>query len=161
MKPRRVVAMWVVTMLALIATTFVRWRRPDAPHVATLTIPAVLVTRDISNEPLLDSMASEIVSHDPFRLAHMPAHARYAVTTQSATGISPAARESPPAMTLKAIAGGPPWQALIDGVPGQAGAVLVRSGTVLDRLSIGSITRSGVVVRGSDTTWVLSFPSRP
>ena len=64
-------------------------------------------------------------------------------------------------MTLKAIAGGPPWQALIEGIPGQSQAVLVQSGTVLDHLSIRAITRDGVIVRGPDTTWVLSFASRP
>ena len=64
-------------------------------------------------------------------------------------------------MTLKAIAGGPPWQALIEGIPGETHAVLVQTGTAFDHLSIRAITRDGVIVRGRDTTWVLSFASRP
>ncbi|MDB4878329.1 MAG: hypothetical protein JWM41_4775 [Gemmatimonadetes bacterium] len=66
-----------------------------------------------------------------------------------------------PVMTLKAIVGGPPWQAVVDGIPGQPPGVLVRQGTTLDKLAIRSVTRDSVVIQGPDTTWVLGFGRRP
>lgn len=161
MRARAIVRVWVVLMPMLVATTAVRWRRIDAPRAIPVVIPSVRADPISSGDAPLDSVASTIVAHDPFRLVNAPSRTRYGTSAQPVATSLPAAREARPAMTLKAIAGGPPWQALIDGVPGQTHAVLVQIGTALDRLSIRAITRDGVVVRGPDTTWVLSFAPPP
>ncbi|MDB4878547.1 MAG: hypothetical protein JWM41_4993 [Gemmatimonadetes bacterium] len=64
-------------------------------------------------------------------------------------------------MTLKAIVGGPPWEAIVDGIPGQPPGTVVRSGSTLDKLAVRSVTRDSVVIQGPDTTWVLSFRRHP
>jgi hypothetical protein len=65
-----------------------------------------------------------------------------------------------PMLTLKAIAG-PPWRAIIDGLPGQPNAVVVGVGSVFDRLTIKSVSRDNVVVQTPDATWVLSLSRHP
>ena len=52
---------------------------------------------------------------------------------------------------------GPPWQALLEGVPGREGtAVVVRRGDVLGDLRIRDVTGTTVTVVGPDTTWRLT-----
>ena len=65
-----------------------------------------------------------------------------------------------PTLKLRAIAGGPPWQALIEGLPGQTRAVLVRSGNTFDRVTIRVVARDSVVVHVEDSTWALRFANR-
>jgi len=51
---------------------------------------------------------------------------------------------------------GPPWQAVLEGIPGKQGSVVVRVGDVFGELRIRSIRRDTVVVQGADTTWKLT-----
>jgi hypothetical protein len=52
---------------------------------------------------------------------------------------------------------GPPWEALIEGIPGKQGAVVVRAGDRVEDLRIRSISAELVVVQGQDTTWRLQI----
>jgi hypothetical protein len=52
---------------------------------------------------------------------------------------------------------GPPWQALIEGIPGHSGAVVVRAGDRVEDLRVLSITRDRAVIQGADTTWRLTL----
>jgi hypothetical protein len=52
---------------------------------------------------------------------------------------------------------GPPWEALIEGIPGKQGAVVVRAGDRVEDLRIRSISSELVVVQGQDTTWRLQI----
>jgi hypothetical protein len=100
-----------------------------------------------------------IVSNDPFRLANSPPTVRYNPNNENA-GLASAVAMAPsirPIMTLKAIVGGPPWQAIVDGIPDQPAGTLVRAGMAYDRLIARSVTRDRVVIQGPDTTWVLTF----
>lgn len=101
----------------------------------------------------LEHAADATVAHDPFRLANAPASVRYEPRRASAPPVPAAPRI---ALVLKAIVGGPPWQAIIDGIPGQSGAV-VRAGDAFDKLVIRRVTRDTVVVQGPDTTWKLTL----
>jgi hypothetical protein len=56
---------------------------------------------------------------------------------------------------LRGIVGGPPWDAMIDGIPGRQGSVLVRRGDTLGGLTVSAINRDTVTIHGSDTTWRL------
>jgi hypothetical protein len=52
---------------------------------------------------------------------------------------------------------GPPWQALIEGIPGHPGAVVLRQGQRIEDMRVISITRDRAVVQGADTTWRLTL----
>jgi hypothetical protein len=62
-----------------------------------------------------------------------------------------------PRLVLRGILGGPPWDALIEGIPGREGSAVVRTGDKLAGLLIRSVRRDTVVVRGADTTWKLTM----
>ena len=103
--------------------------------------------------------APTFAEHDPFRFSRRPARVRYSVAPTSLVAAVPTPFHDPrPTMTLRAIAGGPPWHALIDGVPGHPQPTLVQPGTVLQRLVVRRVTRDTVVIRDPDTTWVLTLP---
>jgi hypothetical protein len=65
----------------------------------------------------------------------------------------------PPQRPPLAVSGivGPPWVALLDGVPGRDAPVLVRAGDRVGELRVTQVRRDGVVVVGMDTTWWLSL----
>jgi hypothetical protein len=62
-----------------------------------------------------------------------------------------------PALRLRGILGGPPWDVLIEGVPGREGAVVARVGQTLGGVTIRAVHRDTVIVRGMDTTWKLTI----
>lgn len=148
---------------ALCALAGLRWRAA-LPHVAlsTLPPPAAPVPPPIPTDSALADAESLIVENDPFRLANAPAHAEYDPRADGAPSgshaLSPARVR--PSFVLRAIVGGPPWQAVIDGIPAQPPGSVVRTGATFDRLLVRSVTRDSVVIQGPDTTWVLAFGRR-
>jgi hypothetical protein len=147
----------------LTAVGLTRWRsalpalRYERTHIDSAT-PAVAD----SLEAMLAHAEDVTVTNDPFRLANAPASVRYNPTSDNVANGSVANVAPPlrPTMTLKAIVGGPPWQAIVDGIPGQPQGTLVRAGNAFDRLTARAVTRDSVVIQGPDTTWVLSFRRR-
>jgi hypothetical protein len=114
----------------------------------------------------LEDADDVVVAGDPFRVARAPAATAFNPTADgpAAPAMVPGAAGPAPArptLILKAIVGGPPWQAIIDGIPGQTSGTVVRAGATFDRLSVRSVTRDSVVVQGPDTSWVLAFRRRP
>lgn len=153
---------FVASVLVLCAIAERRWSSAlSAAASATLSIPTVRPSRVDSVTERLDSARSSLVDNDMFRLANAPASVRYdpasdgpAISGSSAPVAPPPFR---PAMTLKAIVGGPPWQAIIDGLPGQPPGTIARTGSTFDRLTVRAVTRDSVIVQGPDTSWVLAF----
>jgi hypothetical protein len=110
----------------------------------------------------LDAAERVIATLDPFRLANASSTVRFnsadGVVQSTAVLIAAPLR---PTLVLKAIVGGPPWHAVIDGIPGQPPGTVVRAGTVVDKLTVAVVNRDTVIIRGPDTTWTLSFRSHP
>ncbi|HUK62590.1 MAG TPA: hypothetical protein VLV15_04625, partial [Dongiaceae bacterium] len=101
--------------------------------------------------------AGAIVEYDPFRLARHPSPIIFRPELE---GVPPAPRPPAPphpVLALSGILGGPPWEALLDGIPGHDGSVVVRRGQALGPLRIRKITRDSVIVQGEDTTWRLGM----
>lgn len=161
-------SIWSVLVIASVPLGLValhRWSRaiPDV----VVSSPVVLALR-ASYPPIPDDSLANAedltVTNDPFRLSNRAATTRY---DPAADGGLPGPRgsvaaSSPrPALALKAIAGGPPWQALIDGLPGQSAGTVVLSGDKFDRLVVRAVTRDSVIIQAPDTTWVLAFRKHP
>ena len=102
-------------------------------------------------------MAGAIASTDPFRISHHPSAVPFDPAVGQAVG--PAMGSSPgrPLLVLKAIVGGPPWEAVLEGVPGREGDVLVTVGDRIGQLAIKAVTTLSVTVSLPDTTYRLSF----
>ena len=162
MKERAWYTLAALIALCSTAAGVMRWR--DTPLIASVDSAAIQAGARPDIHPdgkQLRDEAELIVSNDPFRLTNTPALVRY---DPKAEGAAPttvvAAPPIRPVMTLKAIVGGPPWQAIVDGLPGQPPGTVVRAGNAFDKLIARAVTRDSVVIQGPDTTWVLSFRRR-
>lgn len=146
--------------VVLSGAAVVQWRGAAPTATAPLsTVPAIAPAFGDSLDEALASAEESIVSNDPFRLANVPAAARYDPRDELAASVSGVSQPAPlrPIMTLKAIVGGPPWQAVVDGLPGQPANTVVATGSRYDKLVARLVSRDSVVIQGPDTTWVLSF----
>jgi hypothetical protein len=128
------------------------------PSVTTLP-NAVRAGPSAAADSLFDDAEDLMVSNDPFRLANEPAAVRYDPQHESLAAGASAPPPAPirPKLVLKAIVGGPPWQAIVDGIPGQPSGTIVRAGSTFDKLTTRAVTQERVVIQGPDTTWTLSF----
>jgi hypothetical protein len=95
------------------------------------------------------------VERNPFRLTRRPDERP---TERAAVEVGPLYR---PSLRLAAVMGGPPWKALLAGVPRAHGLVVVAPGDVVDSLTVLRISRDTVHLRGPDTTWTLVLPRTP
>src|SRR5262245_1733140 len=155
-------ALAITSLLAsgsFVVVAVARWQaaRPNESHRAVSVSPA----RPPADSMVDDSLASaeeSIVSNDPFRIANSPSAVRYDPASESvqSNGSTPPILVRP-SFVLRAIVGGPPWQAVIDGFPGQPAGAIVRTGTTLDKLTVSAISRDSVIIKGPDTSWTLSF----
>lgn len=150
--------LWVLSF-AVLLWGWARWERAD---VAPASGPVYSVggvpgppARPPSSQ--LAASARRIAERNPFRLDRAPAPIGFSAPP----GMSPMA-SMPPAPTSYrpplAIGGivGPPWEALLEGVPGEERGVVVRTGSTLGELKVRSVSRDLVVIQGQDTTWRLS-----
>lgn len=64
---------------------------------------------------------------------------------------------SRPALILSGVLGGPPWEALIEGVPGREGSILVRPGDSIADLRIRHIAWDTMVVERADSSWTITM----
>ncbi len=133
-----------------------RWFHVDVAPPIAHAIPALARTPMSGfTRSVLRAAAETTVANDPFRLSNSPPDVDASVRSNNAKP-SPA-RAPRPVLVLKAITGGPPWQAIVAGIPGQSGDALVAPGGTFGALTVQSITRDAVVVRAPDTTWTLSL----
>jgi hypothetical protein len=153
----------IVVAVICILIAAVRWRgaRPSGGVAPRFVAPAHAPARPPSDSAL-EAAEDLTVMNDPFRLSNAPPDRRYDPADESLGATrafaSPPAR---PAFVLKAIVGGPPWIAVIDGIPGQPAGTLTRQGAQFDKLVVRSVTRDSVIIQGSDTSWVLRFGKQP
>lgn len=153
---RRVeIGLWIVALsLAMVAV--VRARRVGTIEPVGMSQSALSAPRaDVRERPeLLLAAAEVVVANDPFRLERRPSPVSYSPAMEGAP--PPPPRPPRPALAVSGIVGGPPWEALLEGLPGRQGSVLVRRGDTVGGLRIHSITRDTVRITGMDTTWKLA-----
>jgi hypothetical protein len=154
----------VSAVIALCIAGAFRWRSVSSfASPRSISMESVFEASSDSVDEMLATAEDLTVTNDPFRLANTPAAVRFDPNDEMGA-VGPIVTLAPrirPNMTLKAVIGGPPWQAIVDGIPGQAQGTLVRPGSVFDKLVARAVTRDSVVIQGPDTTWVLAFGRRP
>ena len=135
------------------------WHRASRPvRVARPAWGAALPLRSLPDSDSVSTLIARVTEADPFRLARHPSAVAYR------SGVDPNAPAPPPPpvppkppLAVAGIVGGPPWAALLDGVPGHDGSVLVHPGDTLGQLTVGAVRPGQVVITGLDTTWRLSL----
>jgi len=155
-----IIAALIVASIALGAVARNRWIKAIPPtHVSAAVIPRLIPPPTPPAEDSLAQLEASVVENDVFRFANRPASSPYDPGLGDALPGTPdpAPRAVRPTLILKAIVGGPPWQAVIEGFPGQATGVVARTGEKFDKLFVRSVTRDSVIVQAPDTTWILTF----
>lgn len=153
--------LWMLALVTLLLG-WQRWRR--AEPVAAVPPGALEATPP---EPRrvpaarLEAAARAVAGGNPFRLDRVPAPIGFNRPDMPGTtfGEPPPYAPPPPPRPQLAVTGiaGPPWQALLEGVPGHEGrSVVVRRGDVLGELRIRDVTGTTVTVTSPDTTWRLT-----
>ena len=153
--------LWI-SALALGAGAVVGWEsgapRSMSPEVLVVDRPGSAPANRAIPSDSIDDAASATSDHDPFRLTREPSAVPYDANGEVVTPAQPAPPKPP--LALSGIVG-PPWVAVLEGVPGRTGSVLAKTGDTLARppltlLVVHRIWRDTVVVRGADTTWTLT-----
>jgi hypothetical protein len=167
------------TALGFALTGWVRWRRalPAIPPASSVSLAAPAAVTTVPAARL--AAAVEATSREnPFRLDRTPAP----LTTGQPPGLgsfvgpglpsystlgrttTPAGMYPPPGVSSLADAGlrvngisGPPWEAILEGVPGRTGAVVAREGDRFGDLRVRSISSERVVIQGRDSTLRLNI----
>lgn len=111
---------------------------------ATADYPAIF------DPDALSRAATDVVDGDLFRPE------RSAPPAAPPAPSAPAAASPPrPRLVLRGVIGGPPWDAIIDGLPGRPAGTVVRDGESVGGFAIRVYSRDTVRVRGADTAWTL------
>lgn len=138
---------WVGSLVLLtVAVRQIRTGTERPPLVTSVAVPR-LSHPDGDSVRLWTAVARD---RNPFRFARRPAAIPFGAE-------APPAPQAPhrPELRLLGTIGGPPWQALLAGIPGRAGGTIVSQGQEIEGLRMRRITRDSLVVEGSDTTWRL------
>jgi hypothetical protein len=157
--PRRLeLALWALALVA-VAAAILGWVRTGPASEAA---PAEAIVAPAFPQPfnarLLRTAAAATVAKDPFRLDRRPADAAFGAVAE---GTAAPAVEAPPPfrppLALGGILGGPPWEAVVEGIPGRESGVLARKGDQFGELRVTAVGADKVVIRGADTTWILTL----
>jgi hypothetical protein len=148
--------MWMAAVMAIVLAVL-EWRGGRVHAVAAMPVmgPTPAPPRIFAADSLARS-SSYVAENDPFRTSRQPPSIPY---SPSLEGLAPppVARAPRPNFILRGIVGGPPWSAIVEGVPGRSGAALLRKGDSLGDLVVRLVTRDTVVIKGADTTWRLTM----
>jgi len=147
--------LWSVTAVAALAAVVgVRAARATAATAPPPMPAAAVEPRRLHPDSVAHAVAA-FVANDPFRLSRQPATVAYAPALE---GLAPptVARPPRPSLVLRGIVGGPPWSAILDGVPGRDGSLLMRRGDSAGTLVVRAVGRDTVIIKGADTTWRLT-----
>jgi hypothetical protein len=144
----------VATAAAGFALAAWRWEAADL-RVEAPALPRMEAGRSTADSTLGVGVSSaEVIGRDPFRLSNRPSRVRLGDAPEPERPIVPRYR---PPLVLRGIMGGPPWTALVSGIPGERGTALLAIGDRRDSLWVRSIDATSVVLVGPDTSWVLTL----
>ena len=150
--------LWLAALLALAAGVVELRQRSArlwaAASPAVLSMIAVAPARPTPDS--LEAAVDEIADRNLFRPERASAEKQ-----QNAQPMMPMAMPQPPSakphLVLRGVLGGPPWDAIIEGVPGREGSVVLRAGQSLGGITVRAVRRDTTYARGFDTTWVLTM----
>ena len=143
-------ALWVLLATATLWCTR-QWRGPEL-HVAATSryTMASAPSPRLGDSAGASATAKGIAGRNPFRLDRRAAPPP---GTAALAGHPAPVNPSPPLWVSGMV--GPPWKAVLEGVPGREFGVLVKAGDRIGDLRIRSIDGRAVIVSSPDTTWRL------
>jgi hypothetical protein len=129
--------------------------RTDSVPIATIdeapAVPAVV------SPELLQQHADSLRQRNPFRLERAPTSQPYgAPPAVDVPQIQPDAQPRP-VLRVGGIVGGPPWKALIEGIPGREAGLLLAVGEEWNGFRLVWVRRDSVKVTTPDTPLILGL----
>jgi hypothetical protein len=133
-----------VAAIALLLGQLHSGSRRSLPTARAFAVPEVQ-TYDAAQ---LSKVADSVASSDPFRSERnlSAAAAGQAVAAPSASPVSA------PHLELSGLSGGPPWRAIMSGIPGHEGGVVVSAGDTLGGMRVRTVRRDTVILETKDST---------
>lgn len=155
-RPSPADAVLVVVVLASAALALARSR--DVPLVTTaIAQDAPPVVAAPAHRA---SVTRAALPRSPFRLDGTIPSRRYGEAPVALANVQPEHPAAVYAVVVKALVGGPPWAAIVSGLPGEPTDRVVRVGDRLGPVSIERISADAVHLATSDTSWVVRLPER-
>jgi hypothetical protein len=145
--------LWIAALGAVVMTIgqVALGSKPFRPNEKVLPAMAAVLTY---NPRQLIEAADSVASTDPFRLDRHPSRATLdSLSIPSAS--MPVSDQLHLALT--GVGGGPPWHAIVSGVAGHDGGVLVNAGDTLGGIRIRAIKRDTVILQTRDSTLTLTL----
>ncbi len=147
--------LWFGAVGAL-ALAVIGWRGAEAQ--AEVPPSVAIASAQVHSWPGVDTLrkaARLTTDRNPFRVDRRPATVAFDAQLEGAPPPPPPMPRPP--IVLVGILGGPPWQAVLDGIPGRSGSVVARAGESFGDLHVRAVRRDTVIVQGADTTWRLTI----
>ena len=133
--------------------------RVSAARVLAATPPTVLpAVGAVPARPRADSLESaveNITDRNLFRPERTSAEKRTQPPAAMQMGMPMPVPSTKPRLVLRGVIGGPAWEAIIEGIPGHEGSVVLRAGQSLGGVTLRSVRSDTAYARGFDTTWAL------
>jgi hypothetical protein len=147
--------LWLVAAAATsVSIVALRAGDTDVSDVTIPVLPTAMLALPRATVDSLEQAVGDIGKRNLFRPERAMADVRSVPTV---VGAPMPAISTRPRLLLRGVLGGPPWDALVEGIPGHEGAVVMRAGQTLAGITIRAIHRDTVFVRGLDTTWTLTL----
>ena len=143
---------WGLATLLLGLAAVRRWQDVVAiPFVAVSVSVVPTLAREYPHPDSLTAAAERIAHSDVFLLGRAPVIGEIVAPVETGRPATSAQ------LVLKAIVGGPPWQAVLDGVPGEPPGTVVEAGSDIGGFRVFAISRDSVVIGRRDSTWTLTL----
>lgn len=101
------------------------------------------------------SAAAALRNRNPFRIERSPTAVRFGSPPVVVPPPIPDPTPPRPQPVLAGIVGGPPWLAVIEGIPGREAGVLLAEGEEVGGVRLERLRGDTAVLSSQDTTWVL------
>lgn len=144
--------LWTIALVS-IAVACAQVVAGSRSHRMALTKMPVLPEVLMYDSKQLEEAADSVAANDPFRLDR---NAPAPTMIDQATANAPAPSESLN-LVLTGVSGGPPWHAIVAGLPGRDGEVFVSAGDTIGEVRIKSIRRDTLVVQAGERTLTLTL----
>jgi hypothetical protein len=147
---------WAVAVMSVVSAVWAWVNSIPVAHVETGFIPpAPEASRHIDVKTIL-SASAVLRDRDPFRVERAPTSVRFGAAPVTPSEPAVETRPERPKLVLAGIVGGPPWMALVEGVPGREGGVILVQGETMNGIRLDRLWSDSAALSDSDTTWVLS-----
>lgn len=147
---------FVALAIALPVAAAEIWRNSSADAATDSTASNSLLVADDERSTFTPRTRTEL-KRNPFRVDGR-------MTPPTEPPVAPTLADEAPRpvyeLHLKGLVGGPPWTAIVAGLPGASGDRSVRQGERFGDLLISEITAEWVRVVGGDSSWTLSLQRR-